>query len=360
MKKYFSRSSGFLFSLLAILLTVSISLWTSCGEKYNTLSGPDNIVLSALNPEVRAVIEIQDRYTNELLAKQGIVGAGTGITADGRPAIIIFAKNSVLAKQAALPTSIEDVPVLVKVTGEIRALKGPPPGGGGQIKPTKRFDRPVPIGVSTGNEEECSAGTIGCRVKKGNKVFALSNNHVYALENDASPNSEILQPGRFDTKCDIDPNDVMGQLFDFEPIVFSTQASNTIDAAIALSSTSDLDTSTPSDGYGTPKSNTVAAGVGMDVQKYGRTTSLTNGTILAINTTVDVAYFNGTARFVNQICVESQKPFIKAGDSGSLMVTDPGRNPVGLLYAADASGKFSVANPIDLVLNKFKVTIDGE
>ena len=133
MKKDFSRSSGFLFSLLAILLTVSFSLWTSCGEKYNTPSGPDTIVLSALNPEVRAVIEIQDRYTNELLTRQGIVGAGTGITEDGRLAIIIFAKNNVLAKQAALPNVIEDVPVLVKVTGEIRALKGPPPGGGDSL-----------------------------------------------------------------------------------------------------------------------------------------------------------------------------------------------------------------------------------
>ncbi len=42
------------------------------------------------------------------------------------------------------------------------------------------------------------------------------------------------------------------------------------------------------------------------------------------------------------------------------MGTDPDRNPVGLLYAADASVKFSVANPIDLVLSRFSVTIDRE
>ena len=170
----------------------------------------------------------------------------------------------------------------------------------------------------------------------------------------------MLAPGLFDTECVLDPNNVIGHLNDFEPIVFSTDASNTIDAAIAVSSTALLGNSTPSGGYGTPKSAIVSASVGQNVQKYGRTSSLTKGTITGINATVNVGYSSGTAWFTDQIIVESKKPFIKAGDSGSLLVTDPGRNAAGLLFAGDRSGKFAVANRIDLVLSQFGVSVDGE
>jgi hypothetical protein len=51
---------------------------------------------------------------------------------------------------------------------------------------------------------------------------------------------------------------------------------------------------------------------------------------------------------------------MKAGDSGSLLVTDPGREPIGLLFAGSRSGKTAIANRIDLVLDRFNVHIDGE
>jgi len=70
----------------------------------------------------------------------------------------------------------------------------------------------------------------------------------------------------------------------------------------------------------------------------------------------------GTARFVNQIFVEGRRgPFIKSGDSGSLLVTDDAAaKPVGLLFAGSSSGKFAIANRIDTVLAEFGVTIDGK
>ncbi len=135
---------------------------------------------------------------------------------------------------------------------------------------------------------------------------------------------------------------------------------NTIDAAIALSSTTNLGNATPANGYGLPKTTTAAANIGLAVQKYGRTTSLTQGSVSAINGTIKVGYDIGTATFINQIVVRSARAFILPGDSGSLLVTDPGKNPVGLLFAADSSGKMCIANPIDAVLSQFNVTIDGE
>ena len=63
---------------------------------------------------------------------------------------------------------------------------------------------------------------------------------------------------------------------------------------------------------------------------------------------------------MNQIIVENRKPFLKAGDSGSLLVTRIGNNPTGLLFAGNGTGKMAIANHIDVVLDKFFVSVDGE
>lgn len=306
-------------------------------------------------------IEVQERHNPTLLGIRGVVGTAVGVTEAGQPAVLVLTEGPGVS---GLPRSLDGVTVEVLVTGKIEALdqgasSTAKAGGGSQPSTTSRWPRPVPIGISTGNEGQCSAGTIGARVTNGATVFALSNNHVYALENAAALGSNVLQPGRYDTGCAADPNDVIGQLSAFEPLKFDG-SENTIDAAIALTSTANLGKSTPSNGYGTPKTATAAAAVGQKVQKYGRTTKLTKGTVSGINATVNVGYGSGTARFVNQIIVYSGKPFIKAGDSGSLLVNDPGRNPVGLLFAGTSSGQYGIANPIGLVLARFGVTVDGE
>ena len=231
------------------------------------------------------------------------------------------------------------------------ATTEPPPE-----KPTLWCERPVPIGVSTGHPD-ITAGTIGCRVTDGTNVYALSNNHVYANENLASIGDNVLQPGTYDGG--VDPDDAIGTLFAFEPIVFHPRARNTIDAAIALTSIDMVGNATPSGGYGTPNSTTTAAYVNQLVKKYGRSTGLTEGEVYALNATVRVGYDSGTARFVGQIVI-TPGGFSDGGDSGSLIVTDDEAcNPVGLLFAGSSS--YTIANPIDLVLDAFPgITIDGK
>jgi hypothetical protein len=310
------------------------------------------------------VKEVQERHTAELMARPGVVGTAVGLSESNQPAVLVLLEE---AGAVGIPAQLEGVPVQRIFTGKIEALgarKAPPGKGKGKprtsIDPTARFDRPVPIGVSTGNANEISAGTIACRVVDGDgNVYALSNNHVYARENQAQVHEEeeVLQPGRYDGG--IPGLDHLGWLSAYVSLDF-TDLPNTVDAAIAVSSLDDLGNSTPANGYGTPSSGITAAEIGMAVQKYGRTTSLTKGTVTGINAVVNVGYSSGPALFVNQIIVESRKPFIKAGDSGSLLVTDPGNSPVGLLFAGDASGKLAVANDIDAVLGAFGVSIDGE
>lgn len=322
---------------------------------------PEEVVLERTNQQVQTAVAVQNRHTPGFMSLPGVVGTATGLTEDGRAAILVFTKTA--AGKGVIPDSLEGVPVVTMVSGAIFAMEKPAAKPSPvRVDPTGYFKRPVPIGVSTGSVNECSSGTIGARVKdSSDNVYALSNNHVYALENTAALGIAVLQPGRYDTNCIASYSDQqIGALSSYESIIFSTSASNTIDAAIAFSSLSNLGNSTPSNGYGTPRSATVSGGLGLAVQKYGRTTSLTRGTITGINATVDVSYSSGVARFVDQIIVYSNKPFIQAGDSGSLLVTEPGKNPVGLLFAGSSSGKYAVANQIDLVLSRFGVTIDGE
>jgi hypothetical protein len=100
----------------------------------------------------------------------------------------------------------------------------------------------------------------------------------------------------------------------------------------------------------------------MLVQKYGRTTGLTEGEVTIVDWDGNIGYSSGSARFVDQIVVYRAKggPFLKSGDSGSLLVTADGLNePVGLIFAGNASGKYGIANQIGDVLGALGVSIDG-
>ncbi|MFB3061551.1 MAG: hypothetical protein ACE10C_09305, partial [Candidatus Binatia bacterium] len=326
----------------------------------------------------------QEQHTDVLLGIQGVVGTAVGLGTNGEAVVKIYTERSGIG---GLPRSLDGISVSVQVTSQIVAQHhkeghgvGPPGGGNGgsEIDPKSRFDRPVPIGVSSGSERLikvnnqffCTTGTLGARVSGISGVHALSNAHVYAqegsttvdefgLDEPAVAGDAILQPGRADVGCDLRLGDQIGTLYDWQPILLDG-SENTIDAAIALlDNNNNLGTATPSDGYGTPSSETASAILDQTVQKYGRTTSLTLGTVAGINATVFVGYDNGTAKFVGQIIIEgSNGAFSNSGDSGSLIVTQDGNKPVALLFAGNST--ITVGNPIELVLARFNVTIDDD
>ncbi len=306
-------------------------------------------------PGLERVIEVKEKHEKAILEVQGVTGVAVGLNGSSVPAVMVLTETPGVR---GLPTSLEGIPVVKRVSGKLVAL--PKGGTASRVDPTARFDRPVPIGVSTGHPA-ITAGTIGARVTDGTLVFALSNNHVYADVNEASIGDAVIQPGNFDGG--VSPADDIGTLYSYEEIDFEG-GDNIMDAAIALSSTALLGNATPRGGYGTPKSEIVAAELNMKVKKYGRTTGLTKGQIIGIDATVDIEYETGkVARFVDQIII-TPGTFSAGGDSGSLIVTDAkGRNassysnkPVGLLFAG--SPLFTIANPIDEVLARFGVTID--
>jgi hypothetical protein len=332
---------------------------SSCGPDGREPTGPDldpTLAVQGSPPGLAKALAAQARHTDKLLRVEGVVGTAVGLGSKGQAEVQLFTKA---AGVRGLPASLDGVPVAVVVTGEIRSLPAVAnaPAAAKGVNRKARFARPVPIGISTGNQGECSAGTIGARVRSGTTTYALSNNHVYALENTAPLGSNVLQPGRYDLNCASGSNALLGTLTRFVAIQFSTSANNRADAAIAAATTANLGNSTPSDGYGTPSSNTVAATLNQAVRKYGRTTGLTTGSVVGLNATVNVGYSHGTARFVGQIVIRGKGQFSRSGDSGSLIV-DGQRRAVGLLFAGSSNG-YTFANQIGDVLSALNVSIDG-
>ncbi|MGH7521772.1 MAG: CARDB domain-containing protein [Gemmatimonadales bacterium] len=310
-------------------------------------------------PDLHGALAVQRRHTNALLEIPGVVGTAITGLPDGRAGVLILTERAGIT---GLPQALDGVPVKVRVSGRIMALSDP----------TQR-QRPAPAGFSVGHPS-ITAGTIGARARDAlGRVYILSNNHVLANSNGASIGDPEYQPGPFDGGTSADQ---IATLTDFQLIAFGPTGSNTMDAAIALSSTALLDNAVPSDdGYGMPNATIYGdadgdgliddrnALLGLDVQKYGRTTRLTHGQITGVNATVTVCYavsgFTCTksARFVDQLII-GPAGFSGGGDSGSLIVTDDENlNPVALLFAGSSS--VTIANRIDLVLNRFGVTIDG-
>jgi hypothetical protein len=270
----------------------------------------------------------------------------------GQLSVTIFVKEKVsshsVSAEALVPQSIGGVPTDVEEVGDIDV---------------QRFTfrrRPAPGGISIGNALQNSAGTLGCLVRRGNQLFILSNNHVMALSNAAPLNSAIVQPGRLDGG--VNPADIIARLHQFIPINFNAAANNVVDAAIARTAPALVDRRIlrPGNVLQPIGPGIVQPVLNMRVMKSGRTTQFRRGQINAVNVTINVNYGPaGVARFVRQVRVAGtiQPPFSAPGDSGSLVTSQVGNRPVGLLFAGNAQNNTPFCNPITPVLNLLNVQL---
>ena len=249
--------------------------------------------------------------------------------------------------------------------------------------------RPIELGVSGSSIEflqidgvfYCYAGTLGALVEDAatpSLTYVLSNNHVLARENQATIGEPVIQPGLLDengipTSCSAAGTDytpyTFGSLSDWVTLNFKKlpfgRPNNTVDAAIAAVDALDVDSSGWILDIGVIDPVPASAAVDMVVMKSGRTTGLTHGMVAAVDVSVAVLYSSGYALFKNQvrIAAEPDQAFIKGGDSGSLLVTNPGDGTapqaVGLLFAGNDTGSNAFANSIEDVLNAFGVNMAG-
>ena len=210
-------------------------------------------------------------------------------------------------------------------------------------------------GVSGGNINDisrqfCCSGTLGSLIQDSTGVqYILSNNHVLGLADRAQAGDDVSQPGRIDANCQV--TEIVA---DF---TVAPSLTTGVDAAIAQLRPGAMNSTGAIEGIGTISSVVRAPAVGLGVQKSGRTTGHTTGSVSSVSTTVSIRYpkscgaSGGTARtFTNQVVINSST-FSAGGDSGSLIVTnDANRQPVALLFAGSSTS--TIGNPIGVVLSR--------
>jgi hypothetical protein len=214
------------------------------------------------------------------------------------------------------------------------------------------------FGVSGGNVNDrssrfCCSGTLGALVTDGSTQYVLSNNHVLARSDQAVAGDDVSQPGLIDNNCAV-PTIVA----DFTTAVPLGQ---NVDAAIAQLRSGTMSSTGSIEDVGVPAAATAVPLVGMAVIKSGRTTGFTSGSITSVNTSVSVQYQKGcgqgkkfTVSYTGQVIIGSST-FSAGGDSGSLILTSTGHNPVALLYAGSSSS--TIGNPINEVISKLSARL---
>jgi hypothetical protein len=362
--------------LMVVVFIVGFSLCISAKLALAQEEGtPEGIQLSSA--QLQAAIQVQRYHEAMLFSLPGVLAVGIGLV-EGRADVAIhvyFNPDVSGASHFSIPRQLDDMPVRILETGEIVARA---PADHQQV-----FNRPVPMGVSTGNPNGTFAGTLGfraVRIGNTNEVGYVTNNHVAAA---SGPNLCVAQlnptnlpafgldqcqPGLFEPasggSCTPGGRTRIGDLIQVVPIIMGASFENVVDAAFVHSDRTWVDKNIFE--LGTPSPNIVVFPcLSQIVQKSGRTTGFTQGTITTINTTVTVNYGPGcgTAKFVAQMVITAVGSFSAGGDSGSLIVTtlldSAGRQrPVGLLFAGSTST--TIANPIVSVLGALGVLIDAQ
>lgn len=345
---------------------------------------------------------------DELMNKRNVIGVMAGRefkngAKTDRDAVVVLVKKKIpiaeLDTTDLVPHEFlengSEIPTDVIEVGEIKALH------------TNKH-RPVVPGTSIGHFA-ITAGTLGLVVDKAGQQYILSNNHVLANENNASRGDAILQPGPIDGGRSTDK---VAELADFIPINFSGNNLVDCALAKFVGDSDpgpdpgpdpepptppkppkDNDSKCPVAGAFVYVLNKAAAIFGREtrlkavrpthvesqategveylneplnlgititrqvadvtvgdvVQKSGRTTRVTVDEVIGTDSTVDVSYDGGVARFVDQIICG---PMSAGGDSGSV-VYDANGNAIGLLFAG--SDTITIVNRIQDVFTALDI-----
>lgn len=278
------------------------------------------------------------------------VAVGLSPTGDGARVAVRLQRDGDRALLPDLGRAAE-AEVEVRVIGPVRSFSSSP----GELQ---RRVRPLRPGLSVAHES-VTAGTLGGFVRTAAGLAILSNNHVLAASNAASPGDAVLQPGPADGGT---AEDRVATLTAFERMVAGR--ANLVDAAVAeLDDGVDAD---PGALPGGPLLGVVPPGLDVDpeeaVEKIGRTTGHTAGRITAVEVDgVAVQYDEAVYRFDDQIEIEGRPgAFSAGGDSGSVIWRSRDRAPVALLFAGSESGGtggtgVTFANPLATVLSTLGV-----
>ena len=329
-------------------------------EALGSAIGYRDSLLSA--PAMASNVDDQfDDFTNAGFSGLAVHSVGFTSGSNTEEVIIYVTKGSQKLLRA-LPDAIDQIPVVAKVMGKLQAIPAPAMAARG-LSHFYEVGGRIACGGSCAPSGENYAGTLGALMTDGTRMFALSNNHVFAACNHMPIGMPILAPATMDAKPDrrapseICRHEKMIELRSGDPRLVPLM---TLDAAAASVSNDSIVTSWQGDaknGYDTPTS-VIQPRSGLRVKKFGRTTGLTFGVIEAFVPTPWVlpyksSKFSATVWFKNTWTIRTadSDPFALPGDSGSLIVTEDGQHAVGLLFAVNNRGEIGIIMPIDDVLS---------
>lgn len=354
----------------------------------------------------RQLLEAQRLAQADLLRRTGVVGVAIGFrnfkeraTDQLAVSVLVEQKKPVeaLGEDDLVPQQVNGMRTDVVEVGRLEA----------HVDPRDRFRPNIPAGVSIGHYM-VTAGTLGAVVFDRNtgEPLLLSNNHVLANSNDAVIGDAILQPGP--TDHGLRPDDIVAKLHRFEKLRFysdygqgpapptttpllpgggcdivelfvnvgnalakingSAKRLTSVPAPKAQSSDAPIFPNQVDAALARPKNPTLfqqdiatigrpngikKPQLGMQIRKFGRTTGYTEGTVMLMNATVDVAYGEKLqARFIGQVITS---PMSQGGDSGALIIEEDSYQAVGLLFAG--SRRATIFTPMDVVLDVMDVDL---
>jgi hypothetical protein len=257
-----------------------------------------------------------------------------------------------LPQNLLLPERIDGVVTDVIETGRFRAFLPGKPTGQKRLRPARPG---CSIGFRFPDERagDLMAGTLGALVEGDGIRYILSNNHVLANENALAIGSPIFQPGlldRGDTAAD-----QIATLARFIPL--KTDAPNLVDCALATLLDPEAVSPTILPKIGRLRSaEPIDAAEGMPVEKTGRATGYTTGTVFDVSANIVVLFDLGMLTFQNQLLIRSDaEAFSDIGDSGSIVVDCGSGRATGLLVGG--ARQCVVANHIADVLQGLNVTL---
>ncbi len=219
------------------------------------------------------------------------------------------------------------------------------------------------------------AGTFGAIVRDVNgSLFGLSNNHVTGSCNYSEAGLPILAPAPLDVAAGrMDPFTI-GRHHSLRPIhdghPGNIDISQNVDAALFEIADAARVTSMQGNFYDTP-SSVMPIPTGSRVEKVGRTTGHTIGTVVgvsvaAVDVTYEVREFNirkivfFPGETVYAVKSDGDNYFSMPGDSGSLVTyldEKSARHAVGLVFAGNERNKLSFILPISMVLEQLNCSL---
>jgi len=296
--------------------------------------------------DITELLSAKQKITDLLLSNTGSY-AGTGISVSDDFVNVYLRDNTEQAKKKAYDligsNKADGHEIQFISSGNIRALACP--------TSYTAYNRPICGGISCGHQK-IGAGTLGGLVydATSKKPFGLSNNHVLAASStydkpQAIVGDPIFSPGLLDSLGIQYP---FGKLYKYVPMNSTTN--NFVDCAL-VEPDSAFDLNPEIIGLGIPQGWEYSQ-EGTRIIKSGRTSGITEGTIIDKFASLEIDYGGNIIRMTDTIVTgKTADP----GDSGSFALNKVNNKVVGLLFAG--SSEITCYNRIENVMNALDILI---